>query len=266
MLTKDERKKMILKFWDEYFKDGNKDVLLNYVHKDYVQHIHFLPDGPDGIHIFLDIQGGTFPTEIKHIIDDGEMIAIHFKGPGPAIPDHPWHGLELAVIDIFMMKDDKFYEHWYAVEPIAPTASGHDMFEDIHTPRADVTPDQEKANRELIIAAFTNAFNGDIKGFDRIMSESQYIEHSPHVPEGTKNLFEAYQKHYNSPESPKGKVIYTIAEGDIVMAFNSYIFPDSPEIVVCHLLRVWDDKVVEHWDIHTPVPPPEKFEHPNGMY
>jgi predicted SnoaL-like aldol condensation-catalyzing enzyme len=32
------------------------------------------------------------------------------------------------------------------------------------------------------------------------------------------------------------------------------------------LLRLWDDKIVEHWDVHTPVPPPEEFQHPNGMY
>lgn len=265
-MEKKDRKKMLLRWWDEFFRDGKREVLLDYVHKDYVQHISFLPDGPEGINVFLDVQGGKFPSEIKHVIDDGEMIAVHFKGPGPAIPDHPWHGLELAVIDFFTVKDGKFYEHWYAVEPIAPTASGYDMFEDVLTPRTDVTPEQENKNRELVKAAFAKGFDGDIQGFGLLLSDSTYIEHSPHVPEGTKNLFEAYQKHYNSPELPKGKVVYTIAEGDIVMAFNSYIFPGSPEIVVCHLLRVWDGKVVEHWDIHTPVPPPEEFQHPNGMY
>jgi predicted SnoaL-like aldol condensation-catalyzing enzyme len=57
-----------------------------------------------------------------------------------------------------------------------------------------------------------------------------------------------------------------IAEGDLVMSFNSYIYPGNHGIVVCHLLRVWDDMIVEHWDIHTPVPPSEEFQHPNGMY
>lgn len=266
MLTKVERKKMVLRWWDEYFKEGNKEVLLNYVHKDYVQHIHFLPDGPDGIHIFLDMQGGTFPTEIKHVIDDGELIAVHFQGPGPAIPDHPWHGMELAVIDFFTMKDDKFYEHWYAVEPVAPTESGYDVFADVLTPHADVPLEKEKENRETVLAAFNNAFNGDTKGFSRIVSASPYIEHSPHVAKGTKNLFEAYQKHYDSPDPPKGKVIRIMAEGDLVMAYNSYMFPRNKEIVACHLFRVWDGKIVEHWDIHTPVPPPEEFQHPNGMY
>lgn len=266
MLAKNDRKKMILNWWDDYFRDGKREVLLDYIHQDYVQHIHFLPDGPEGLGIFLDINGGTFRSEIKRVIDDGEMIAIHFKGPGPAIPDHPWHGLELAVIDIFTMKDNKFYEHWYAVEPIMPNASGYDMFEDVLEPRADVGEEEEILNRELVKTTFTKAFNGDVKGFDRFMSETTYIEHSPHVPEGTKNLFEAYQKYYDSPEPPKGKVIFTIAEGDIVIAFNSYIFPGNPEVVVCHILRIWDNKIVEHWDIHTPVPPQEEFQHPNGMY
>lgn len=266
MLNKNDRKEMLLRWWDEFFRDGKREVLLDYVHQDYVQHIHFLPDGPEGINIFLDMQGGKFITDIKHVIDDGELIAIHFKAPGPVMPDHPWYGLELAVIDLFTIKDGKFFEHWYAVEPIAPTVSGYDMFEDILEPRSDVSVEQEISNRKLVKTAFTNAFNGDIEAFSNMMSDSPYIEHSPHVPEGTQNLFEAYKKHYDSPGPPKGKVIHTFAEGDLVMAFNSYIYPENPEFVVCHLMRVWDGKIVEHWDIHTPVPPPEEFQHPNGMY
>jgi predicted SnoaL-like aldol condensation-catalyzing enzyme len=79
-------------------------------------------------------------------------------------------------------------------------------------------------------------------------------------------LFEAYQKHYDSKEPPKGKVIYMIVEGDLVMAFNSYMYPGNKENVACHFLRVWDGEIVEHWDIHTQVPPSEEFQHPNGMY
>lgn len=257
---------MLLKLWKEYFSEGKREVLLDYIHQDYVQHIHFLPDGPEGINIFLDMHGGKFIAEIKHVIDDGELIAVHFKGPGPSIPDHPWYGLEVAVIDIFSMKDDKFFEHWYAVEPVTSSVRGYDMFEDLLEPRTNVSMQQENSNRELVMTLFTNAFNGDLELFSSVMSDTPYIEHSIHVPVGTKNLFEAFQKHYNSQEPLKGKVIHTIADGDLVMAFNSYIYPENLEVVVCHLMRVWDGKIVEHWDIHTPVPPSEEFQHPNGMY
>jgi predicted SnoaL-like aldol condensation-catalyzing enzyme len=98
------------------------------------------------------------------------------------------------------------------------------------------------------------------------MSGDPYIEHSPNVPKGAKNLFEGYQKHYGSPEPPKGRVVRMIAEGDVVLAHNLYVYPGNKEIVSVELVRVWDDKFVEHWDIQEPVPPPEMFKNKNGMY
>jgi len=65
---------------------------------------------------------------------------------------------------------------------------------------------------------------------------------------------------YGSKEPPKGKVIYMIAEGDLVMAFNSYMYPGNKENVACQFVRVKDGEIVKHWDIHTPVPPPEEFQ------
>jgi predicted SnoaL-like aldol condensation-catalyzing enzyme len=265
MLTREEKRRMVLKFWEEYFREGKLDTLPKYVHDEYVQHIHFLPDGPNGINIFMSMQvGGKFPTKMRHVIVDDELIAVHFQADGPI--EGPLAGKELSVIDIFSMKEDKFYEHWYAVEPIAPTVSGYDVFSDVLRPRDNVTPGQEQANKELVKAAFTNVYNGDVAGFGQYMSESPYIEHSSHIPKGIKNLIESYQKHYDSPGPPTGKVIHLLAEADLVLAYNSYIFPEHDEIVVGHLLRIWDDKIVEHWDVHTPVPPPEEFQHPNGMY
>ena len=51
-----------------------------------------------------------------------------------------------------------------------------------------------------------------------------------------------------------------IAEGDLVMAFNSYMYPGNKENVACQFVRVKDGEIVKHWDIHTPVPPPEEFQ------
>jgi predicted SnoaL-like aldol condensation-catalyzing enzyme len=265
MLNREEKRKMVLQFWEEYFREGKLDKLPKYVHDEYIQHIHFLPDGPNGINTFMSMQvGGKFPTEMKHVIVDDGLIAVHFQADGPI--EGPLAGRKLSVIDLFRMKDDKFYEHWYAVEPVKSTLSGYDIFSDVLTPRDNVTRGQEQANKELVNAAFTNAYKGDVEGFSQYMSEDPYIEHSSHIPEGTENLIESYQKHYDSPDPPIGKVIHLIAEADLVLTYNSYIFPGQEEIVVGHLLRIWDDKIVEHWDVHTPVPPPEEFQNPNGMY
>jgi predicted SnoaL-like aldol condensation-catalyzing enzyme len=181
MLTKKERKNMILQWWDEYFRDGKKEVLSKYVHDDYIQHIPFLPDGPEGIHVFLEMQGGKFPTEIKRVMDDEELIAIHFQANGPPIPDRSWNRIKIAVVDFFRMKDGKFFEHWFAAEPVAPTVSGYDMFSDVLKPLTDVTQEQEKANREVVKEAFTNAFEGGIVAFSRYMSDDPYIENTAHI-------------------------------------------------------------------------------------
>lgn len=268
-MNREERKQMISQWYEEYFRDGKLETLPKYVHKDYIQHLHYLPDGRDSINVFMEMCEGRFPTEVKRLVADDELLAIFFECSSPRAKNDESESRKFAVIDIFRMKDGLFYEHWAVGQAVAPAVNGYDMSGDVLTPRTDVTREQENANRELVKRAFTNAFNGDIEGFGRYMSEDPYVEHSPNVPEGIKNLFDAYQKHYDSPKPPRGEVLRMIAEGDLVLAHNLYVYPDNTgdkEILSVDIFRVWDEKFVEHWGVQEPVQPPEMIKNSNGMY
>jgi predicted SnoaL-like aldol condensation-catalyzing enzyme len=53
--------------------------------------------------------------------------------------------------------------------------------------------------------------------------------------------------------------MFLVSIGSVAMVLEEMNLGNK-EIVACHFLRVWDGEIVEHWDIHTQVPPSEEFQ------
>jgi predicted SnoaL-like aldol condensation-catalyzing enzyme len=89
-----------------------------YVAPDLVQHNPNIADGREAaiaeIEGLLKRPGAQF--DVKHIVVDGDMAAVHFRGSLGA-------GMGAVVVELFRLKDGKIVEHWDAFQVMDPKVS-----------------------------------------------------------------------------------------------------------------------------------------------
>jgi hypothetical protein len=56
-----------------------------------------------------------------------------------------------------------------------------------------------------------------------------------------------------------------VAEGNFVLVLTEGDLPTGPTALY-DLFRVENGKIVEHWDVLTPIPPREQWKNPNGPF
>lgn len=89
----------------------------------YIQHNPSVPTGP--AEALVGAISGLFEkfpnwsTEIKRVIAEGDLVAVHHHVKQDA------NDLGLAVVDIFRVEDGKLVEHWDVVQPV-PTEAKND--------------------------------------------------------------------------------------------------------------------------------------------
>ena len=115
-------KKLIVDLFCEFFNDHDFSAIDRYMHPDYIQHDYDVPPGREGFRNYFQHVFDMFPNfrvDIKHIIEDGDMIAMH--GYGLTDPGK----IEVLVVDTYRMKDGLLYEHWGTVQPLPPEQFGN---------------------------------------------------------------------------------------------------------------------------------------------
>jgi len=117
---------IITSFADLFYTQRRvQEAFDRYVSPDYIQHNPGLTDGREAAVMALkpmfSSPGATF--EVKRILVDGNMAAIHLFGRG----DPKTAGA--AVVDLYRLKDGKIVEHWDVIQPFpASSKNAHPMF------------------------------------------------------------------------------------------------------------------------------------------
>ena len=115
-------KRLVADFFDQVFTKHDVDAAIHYLHPDYIQHDYDVPPGREGfIENFRKVFEifPEFHVNIKHIIEDGDMVAIH--GYGVTSPGK----IEVLVVDTYKVKDGLLYEHWGTVQQLPPEQFGN---------------------------------------------------------------------------------------------------------------------------------------------
>jgi predicted SnoaL-like aldol condensation-catalyzing enzyme len=92
-----------------------------YLGPTYIQHNPRVPDGPGAFVRFFETyltQNPTSSSEIKRIIGDGDLVALH---------SHSRRSDDdrgTAIVDIFRVENDKIVEHWDVMQPVPETTVG----------------------------------------------------------------------------------------------------------------------------------------------
>jgi len=108
-----------MKLLDTTFNKKKIEEASQYLTDRYIQHNPQVPSGKSGFLQAVPLFFTVFPAlswEMKHIWADGDYVIVHslYK-----------MGKDMAVVDVFRLKDGKADEHWDVIQEI-PQKMAHD--------------------------------------------------------------------------------------------------------------------------------------------
>jgi predicted SnoaL-like aldol condensation-catalyzing enzyme len=120
-------------------------------------------------------------------------------------------------------------------------------------------------NKKNAINFYKMAFEGNPKKAIELYIGKEYIQHNPHVADGTQGFityFERLQKEYPDKSI---EFVRCIAEGDLVGLHTHQAWHGNDEYVTMDFLRFDENgKICEHWDSIQEIP--KESANPNTMY
>ena len=108
------------------------------------------------------------------------------------------------------------------------------------------------ANRQIVVDFYREALieKKPKAAFAKYVA-SDFIEHKPDVPGGTREAVAEYlDRLIAEMPDPRWEVLRTVADGDIVAMHVRFTpAPAAPPYAIADFFRLKDCKIVEHWDV-----------------
>ncbi|MFC9693540.1 nuclear transport factor 2 family protein [Kribbella sp. NPDC056951] len=249
-------KKIVIQATTELFGAKDPSAVDRWVAADYRQHSTLAADGPASLRELVASLGDDFRYDGARVLADGDLVALHgvYHGFGP----EPLVGFDIFRIDA----EGKLAEHWDALTPqVTDTASGRTQ---VDGPTTVTEPDQTEANRALVTEFAERVLVGaDYSVLTDFISTETYDQHNPEAADGLAGFGAAAAKWAEEGKTLVYKTIHrVIAEGEFVLLQSEGEF--GVPVAYYDLFRVADGKIVEHWDVITPIP--ATLPHTNGLF
>jgi predicted SnoaL-like aldol condensation-catalyzing enzyme len=227
----------------------------------FIQHDPGLADGLAGMKSFAAEVASSPAADITiyRTLVDGDFVLLHSKYKGVARYDGP-----AVAFDLFRFTDGKIVEHWGGQEPEAPpNLSGRTQ---VDGPTEVLDREKTEANRALV-RTYRETVMVALR-FDRIeefIEGAHYAQHASKIGDGIARL----RDRIASVAKEGGKLFLTprrfVAEGNFVVVLSEGDLPTGPTALY-DLFRVENGKIVEHWDVLTPIPPRDQWKNANGPF
>ena len=255
-LGADARRAMI-----DIFRTKDPTAVDRYFAESFVQHDPNLADGLAGMKSFAAEIASSPAADITiyRTLVDGDFVLLHSKYQGVG----RYAGPAIA-FDLFRFKDGKIVEHWGGQEHEAPpNLSGRTQ---VDGPTEVLDREKTEANRTLV-RTYRETVMVSLR-YDRIeefIEDSHYAQHASQIGDGIARL----RDRIASVAKEGGKLYLTprrfMAEGNFVLVLSEGDLPSGPTALY-DLFRVENGKIVEHWDVLTPIPPRDQWKNPNGPF
>ena len=122
-----------------------------------------------------------------------------------------------------------------------------------------------KQNKNNAIAFYEMAYNGNPKKAIENFVGKEYIQHNPHVEDGTLGFINYFERMHAEYPNKSIEFVRCIAEGDLVALHTHQTWPDQDEYVTMDFFKFDDNgKICEHWDAIQQIPKVSK--NLNTMY
>jgi predicted SnoaL-like aldol condensation-catalyzing enzyme len=243
------------------FRKKDSTVVDPYFAESFIQHDPHLADGLAGMKSFAAEVASSPAADITiyRTLVDGDFVLLHSRYEGVG----RYAGPAIA-FDLFRFKDGKIAEHWGGQESEArPNLSGRTQ---VNGPTEVLDREKTEANRTLV-RTYRETVMVSLR-FDRIeefIEGAHYAQHASKIGDGIAQL----RDRIASVAKEKGQLYLTprrfVAEGNFVLVLSEGDLPSGPTALY-DLFRVENGKIVEHWDVLTPILPRDQWKNPNGPF
>lgn len=120
-------------------------------------------------------------------------------------------------------------------------------------------------NKQNAISFYKTAYLGNPQEAVEKYIGDQYIQHNPHVADGTQGFIEYFERMQREYPDKTIEFVRVIAEGDLVALHTHQIWPGNDQYITMDFFR-FDEKgkICEHWDTIQQIP--SNSAHSNTMY
>jgi predicted SnoaL-like aldol condensation-catalyzing enzyme len=245
----------------DIFRKKDATVVDRNFGESFIQHDPNLADGRAGMKSFA-AEVAISPTAditIYRTLVDGDFVLLHSKYQGV----RRYAGSAIA-FDLFRFEDGKIVEHWGGQEAEAPpNLSGRTQ---VDGPTEVLDREKTEANRTLV-RTYRETVMVSLR-FDRIeefIEGAHYAQHASKIGDGIARL----RDRIASVAKEGGRLHLTprrfVAEGNFVLVLTEGDLPSGPTALY-DLFRVENGKIVEHWDVLTPITPRDQWKNSNGPF
>jgi predicted SnoaL-like aldol condensation-catalyzing enzyme len=226
----------------------------------FIQHDPNLADGLAGMKSFAAEIANSPAADITiyRTLVDGDFVMLHSRYEGVRR-----YGGPVVAFDLFRIKDGKIVEHWGGQQPeTPPNLSGRT---EVDGPTDVRDREKTEANRTLV-RTYRQTIMVELR-FDRIEEflDSSLVQHASKIGDGIAQL----KDRIASVAKAGGQLYLTprrfVAEGNFVLVLSEGDIP-SGLTALYDLFRVEDGKIVEHWDVLTPIPSRDQWRNANGPF
>jgi predicted SnoaL-like aldol condensation-catalyzing enzyme len=245
----------------DLFRKKDPTAVDRYFAESFMQHDPNITDGLAGMKS-LAAEVASSPAAditIYRTLVDGDFVLLHSRYDGVER-----YGASAIAFDLFRFKDGKIVEHWGGQEPEAPpNLSGRTQ---VDGPTEVLDREKTEANRTLV-RTYRETVMVSLR-FDRIeefIEGAHYAQHASKIGDGIARL----RDRIASVAKEGGQLYLTprrfVAEGNFVLVLTEGDLPSGPTALY-DLFRVENGKIVEHWDVLTPIPPRDEWKNSNGPF
>jgi predicted SnoaL-like aldol condensation-catalyzing enzyme len=227
----------------------------------FFQHDPNISDGLAGLRRYAEeiADAPAAKIEIHRTLVDGDLVLLHSSYEGLKEK-----ATSLVAFDLFRFKDGKIVEHWGGQEAEArPNPSGHTQ---VDGPTNVTDRDKTEANRELV-RAFKETVTVQLR-FDQIgrfIQDGSYTQHASKIGDGVGRMKSRVADVAKPSREPVLIPRRYVADGNFVLVLVEANAEGGPTANY-DLFRVDNGRIVEHWDVLSPIPPRERWKNSNGPY
>jgi predicted SnoaL-like aldol condensation-catalyzing enzyme len=222
----------------------------------FVQHTPTIADGRSGLEQHIERLRDEQPDssrQIKRVLTDRDHVIVQSH----LVRNSGDRGAVAG--DIFRLEDGYVVEHWGIVHPItdAPHPDNpNDAFGTSSAPFPPATSAAEERRNLALAVGFYNAALNE-KDWDKAAHYigDYYRQHSIYMEDGQAGFKGLIDRLIREFPQNLGEIKASFADGDmVVLHLHVTRTRDMSGWTVLELMRLENEKVVEHWDIFEPVP------------
>ena len=245
----------------DIFHKKDATAVDRYFGEPFTQHDPNLADGLAGMKSFAEDIARSPNANIKiyRTLVDEDFVLLHSIYEGVAR-----YGGSTIAFDLFRFNDGKIVEHWGGQQPEAPpNLSGRTQVDG----RTEIVGREKTEDNRILVRTYRETVMVSLR-FERIedfIDATHYAQHASKIGDGIARL----RDRIASVAKEGGQLYLTprrfVAEGNFVLVLSEGDLPSGPTALY-DLFRVENGKIVEHWDVLTPIPPRDQWKNANGPF